>query len=355
MQKKIIILFSIVFLLIISTPICFFFLGLNTSVKVGEKKMSLNFKRNFPLKSELIDLYFHFKKNYNKTSPVPRKALNANNGWKFLSNNVDDALSESKGIINFSEQELKLIEERLLYRKKWLKERGVKMYLAIAPNKLSVYGDMIPIKKRANSTKKEQVDSICKLIDINYIDLGENFNAVNKELLYYKSDTHWTDFAGYEAFNTSIDKIQLDFPKHSFKKYPLDELFINYNDPKKASKEFGDLNRLLRIKDKENYITFNFKTEQQATKTSKTYPTPTYYNIDPKLYSNVWKSNTNNLKAIILHDSFFGAYHHYFYNNFGTTIRLWDHTFNENIITLEKPDIFYHQIVERKIDVLLNY
>jgi len=354
MRKKIILLFSIVSLLFISTPICLFIFGVKTSVKIGEKKMSLNFKRNFPLKSELIDLYFYNKKVFIKTNPLPRKAVQAKNGWKFLGDYPDNALSESKGIVTFSKKEIEILKKNLIYRKNWLEERGIKMYLAIAPNKLTVYGDMIPIEKKSNLTKKEQLDSLCRIHNITYIDLGKNLQNTNKELLYYKADTHWTDFAGYEAFKVSINQIQQDFPKHQFKKYPINELYINYNDPKRASKEFGDLNRILGIDEIEKYITFNFKVKQPAYRTSKKHQAPNNYTIDPRLYSTQWKSPTNSLKAVILHDSFLGAYQDYMYNNFGTTTRVWDHSFNEDLISEENPDIFYHQIVERKIDVLLN-
>ncbi len=352
MEKTINKIFIFTFLAIIAVPFIFFCLRIKTDVKEGEKKMSLNFKRNFPLKSELVNTYTSFKENVLKTDPIPNKVITVDDGWRFLGDFFSNALSESIGKINFTSEELKQIEERLLFRKSWLEKRDIKMYIAVAPNKHTYYRELIPYRQSYKKTKMQQLDSLCSKNNINYINLGSDFPKKSEQILYYKTDTHWNDYAGLYAYNTTAKRLNKDFSKLNCQNYSLTDFDISYSDVIKI----GDLNDMLKIPHEEKFIVLDNKNEAKAKKESdKLYSIPVDYTKDPDLYETKFTNQINDYKILVFHDSYMGYYQKHLRENFGKSTFIWDHAFNEEIIEAEQPDIFYHEILERQIDHLLDY
>ena len=353
MKNRIQTTFIIFFCLIITTPLILFALKIKVEpTNKGDKKISLNFKRDFPLKSDLFQLYSNIKKNIFNAPAIPSLVIEPGNGWLFLGNSFENAnaMSESKGILVFTKKELNTLKNNLHKKKKWLDENNIKMYISIAPNKHSVYGDMIPIKKSNRKTKLEQADSICKLLNIDFINLGNKFPQENEKPLYYKTDTHWNDLGAFYAFQATYNTIKEDYPNSLFKPYTLDSLSLITS----KTSYVGDLNGMLKNKRTENSFSLNFKTKQTSIVQEKRLTLPLNYNKNPHNYESRFMSDINKLKIIIFHDSFMPFYSKYIKENFGETLFIWSHKFNEELIKSEKPDIIYYEIVERNIDLLLE-
>ncbi|WP_108809337.1 alginate O-acetyltransferase AlgX-related protein [Aquimarina spinulae] len=352
MKRKITISFIIICVAIISTP----FILVNLRIKVdplkeNEKKISLNFKRNFPLKSDLLKIYTNFKTNILNVNPIPNKVIETENEWKFLGNNFSNALSESKGLVVFTKKELASLKKFLILKKEWLKERNIAFYIAIAPNKHTIHSDMIKIKKYERNTKLQQLDSLCKIIDVNFINLGANFPKGNDTILYHKTDTHWNGYAGFYAYQSSMNFITRDFKKTIFGQYKLDNMEAYVEDNK-----IGDLNNMLMNNKTEDFIHLKFKTPEKAIEQTDQLTVPIGYHNADRLYEKRFQnaSSNNNLKILVFHDSFFPYYEKYFSETFNHSVFIWNHKFDKDVIEIEKPNILYHEIVERDIDVLLN-
>ncbi|MEW7290482.1 alginate O-acetyltransferase AlgX-related protein [Aquimarina sp. 2304DJ70-9] len=313
-----------------------------------EKEISLNFKRNFPLKADLFKVYSYIKADIFDADPIPKKVIDIKNGWKFLGNAYSNALSESKGMIVFSKKELDSLKGILSYRNDWLKKRNIKFYLAIAPNKHSVYGDMIPIRKNDRNNKLEQIDSLCKTIGVRFINLGTDFPKDENIRLYHKTDSHWNDYAGFYAFGSIMKEITKDFNTTNFNLYTIDDMIIETtNDP------IGDLNEMLQLEKNEAFIHFNFKNPEKVYQLDKTLTIRKGYHKDPSFYELRYRNDINDLKIMTMNDSFFGYFRQYIVNNFGNSLLIWDYKFDENLIESEKPDILLHEIAERDVDFLL--
>ena len=350
MENKGLKLFIFIYLLIISIPLIL----VNLRIKVdpitpNEKKISMNFERNFPLKSDLFNVYSSLKTNVFDANPLQEKAIDMKNGWKFLGNSFSNALSESKGLVVFTQKELKHLEKKLAHRHKWLAERNIEFYLAVAPNKHSVYGDMIPIKKYDRNTKLEQLDSLCQTINVKFINLGSQYPDKDAIRLYHKTDSHWNDYAGYYGFKSTMDVITEDFPNVRFNLFTLDDLDMEIiNEP------IGDLNEMLQLKKSEDFIHLNFKVPPSSVYQEKILAVPFGYYKDPSFYETRYSHSINNLKILVFNDSFFGYYGKYLSENFGSSVFIWNYKFDKALITSEKPDILYHEIVERDVDFLLE-
>lgn len=345
-------IFIIVYMLIISTPLILYALQIKVDpINKNEKKISLNFKRNFPLKADLFRVFAKIKTNVFDTNPLQEKAIDTKNGWKFLGNSFSNVISESKAMIIFDDEELESIKKNLLQRKKWLNDRNITFYLAVGPNKHNVYGDMIPIQKQNRPTKMQQLDSLCKAININYIDLGDQFpKGEDAPRLYHKTDSHWNDIAGYHAFRSSMDMISQHNKDVKFNIFSIDDF-----DIKGANEPIGDLNEMLMLPKNEVWIRLYPKYEPKAIPQEKQLEIPFGYHKDPVLYEKRFKCDVNDLKLMVMNDSFFGYYDRFLAENFGDSIFIWNYIFDKELIESEKPDILYQEIVERDIDLLIKY
>ena len=350
MKNGIVKIFIIVFFILISIPLVFVLLKIKVEPQNdNEKKISLNFKRNFPLRADLFKIYSIGKKELFNAEPIPHAVIEVNNGWKFLGNKFSNALSESKGLVVFNKSELSTLKKNLLAKNRWLENKNIKFYISIAPNKHTIYGDLIPITKRNRKTKLEQLDSICKDIGISFINLGDHFPKNDSLRLYHKTDSHWNHLGGFYAYKSTIEKISKDFKDKKFNFHTINDMDIEiYSAP------IGDLNRALFLEKKEEFIDVKLKKPFNFTVKQKILTPPSDYHFGSQFYEERYKSNINDLKILVLRDSFFGAYFQLIADNFGESLFVWRHNFNKKLISTEKPNIVCYELVERNIDILLK-
>ena len=122
MQNTIIKVFITICLVLIMIPFVFVILKIKVDpVNKMEKKISLNFKRNFPLRSDLFKIYANYKHTFFQAEPIPYGVIDTKNGWKFLGNKFSNALSESKGLIVFTPLEIETLKSNLLAKKKMVR------------------------------------------------------------------------------------------------------------------------------------------------------------------------------------------------------------------------------------------
>jgi len=344
-------IFVIIFLVMISIPLVFTLLKIKTKpVNANEKPISLNFTRNFPLKADLFKLYASVKTNVFETDPIPNRVINLDNGWKFLGNEFSNVLSESKGLVNSSIEELEALKVELLDRKNWCEANGIKYYLAIPPNKHTVYGEMIPIKKSTKPTKMQQLDSLCQTIGVNFINLGEKFPKDKPEQLYFKTDTHWNHNAGFYAYQSTMERIKRDFKDTNFIDFDRADL----TEVVMEDVSIGDLNEMLMMKKDESFIKLKYNKPRRAVLMEKELQLPTAYHKDPATYETRLSSNTNDLKLLVFNDSYFGYFSDYLAENFGESVFIWDFRFDKKLILKEKPDVLFQEILERDTEFLLH-
>jgi len=343
-------IFIIVFIALISVPFIFVILQIKvTPVNKQEKKIRLNFRRNFPLRADLFKIYAHGKTTLFDAEPIPNGVVDAKNGWRFLGNKFSNALSESKGLITFNQKELSKISKNLLEKKEWLAKKNIKFYFSIAPNKHTIYGDMIPIKKSNKKTKFEQLDSICKSLNIKFIDLGSKFPKKDSLRLYHKTDSHWNHYGAFFAYMATLEAIIPDFKGIDFNYRTMKDMEVE-----KFWAHIGDLNRALFLEQNEEFINVKPKKAFTFVQQEKRLKVPLNYHFGDHFYEDRYKNNANGLKILVLRDSFFGAYFESIADSFGESLFIWRHDFDRKLIESEKPDILCYELVERNIDILLT-
>ena len=349
-NKTITKIFIILFTLIIATPLILFALRIKIEPKKNtDRKISLNFKRNFPLKDDLIKASNAIKSGVFNTNAFTEKVIEGNDGWKFIGDSYDDAFSESKGFLLFTEEELVVLKKKLAERKAFLDKQNITYYIAVAPNKLSVYGDKLNITKLSAKTKMTQFETICKSLNINYINLGKQFPKNATEMLYYKTDTHWNFIGGLYGFNEVYKNIYKDFSNNNLKNYKIGDL-----NKIETGRYTGDLNAMLLLEKNEPFIVYDIKEKITATKIENKLEIPQSYRKELSLYESRYKTDNNDLKIIVMNDSFIDFFKDYFIQNFGESVFIWEHTFRKNMLLAEKPDLLLHEVVERDLDTFLK-
>lgn len=279
-----------------------------------------------------------FKLSITKSSVLPSKVIVGKNDFLFLGNNSGQIIDETLGIELFSAQELNKIKKNITDWEIWMKKKGIAFYLAVAPNKHSIYPEHLPFK--TDSTRLTKIKQL-KLEIPQVIDLSRNLKK-NKQgnKLYYHYNTHWTPRGAYFAYEYLMDFVRKDFPDLSPVLY--DNFVIDSTE-----NCANDLVRLLDVNKCEyQYILRSeIKVEKLKIKHSKNRR-PNY-----KL-KYLFKESNNNLKVLVIRDSFSSELVRYFNRTFENTVFIWEDKLDKDIILKEKPDIVIYEVIERNIDKL---
>lgn len=306
---------------------------------------------NFPLKQDYFKLYSVIKEDFFKSLANPKKVIKWHDGWYFLGDNYSDNLSESKGLLLFTKKELEILKENLKFKKEWSKANNMVYIMAIAPNKESVYGNLLPITQYGNVKKMSQVDSLCKILNIPYIDLGKQIPNKDKTISYHKTDTHWNYYGAYFGYKEFMEKMNSWYPALN-----LDKPFAlqDYNLTHTWNKEIGDLKEMSSELRGENVVELNLKTGTRAIQIENKITPADNIVVNPSEYEIRFKTNTGNrVKVLFIHDSFAGALLKFIKEHFGESVFVFHRDFDKNLLKIEKPNILVEEIVEREVDVLL--
>lgn len=340
-------------LILLYLPLVFVILRIKVDDRYSNEKINGNFEKNFPLKDDYFTLFSFVKADVLNVNPIPDKVINLNNGWLFCGDSYSDNFSESKGFKVFSKNEIDTLKVNFDEKQKWLEENGIDYYLAIPPNKETVYGDLISVKKyNCLHTKSEQLDSLAQKTGIKYIDLGALFPKNGSQKLYHQTDTHWNEYAGFFGYLSILKEIN-----KSYKEPNLAPISITDFDVIDSKDDYvGDLNEMLRKDKTEHMVSMRLKKglKRKSWIAKNRLKVPEDYASNPLTYERRFASNQNKLKVMVINDSFGPYLIKFLTENFGETVFIWDSKFNKELIKKEKPDIIIQEIVARNADFLLD-
>lgn len=330
-------------------PLLFVILRIKVNSHFEKKPINGNFERNFPLKEDYFKLYTKIKEDFYHVNFVSDKVIELKDGWLFCGDEYGNNLSESLHFLNFNNKELDVLKNDLKEKKEWCLKNNINYYLAVAPNKESVYSNLIPIKKLEQDSKMQQLEKMCNTLNVNFINLGASFPKNGEQLLYHKTDTHWNEYAAYFGYKEIIETIN-KVNKVNISPIPISNYNIINSDI-----IIGDLDEIRGRIPQEPLVSLvpnNFIPSFKELK--KTLPIPEGYEFDPTAYERRYSSPNKKLKIIVFGDSFSGYLVQFLRENFKETLFIWSHTFNKELILNEKPDIIIHEFVERNVDFLLD-
>ena len=155
---------------------------------------------HFYLRNELVNAWAELNASVFKTSSEEQVMLGSD-GWLFYASTLDDYMGRG-----MSETELKRAASNLALIQEAVESRGAKFLFTIAPNKNSLYPAQMPafVPSAHDAANAERILPYFASMGIHYQDL---FSVLRDKggVLYYKTDSHWTDRGAALAADSLMD------------------------------------------------------------------------------------------------------------------------------------------------------
>ena len=186
---------------------------LKDPVRTIPDKFEAFYKDRFGFRNGLIKGHNWIRYRLCKGSSLG-KVLFGKDDWLFLTKAgiINDFLGQNP----LTENELELWKEVLEQRQQWLQKWGIRYLFIIAPNKTTIYPEMLPDhiqSSRGRSRMDQLMEYLRDHSTVEFLDLREpHWRAKSTGLLYHQTDTHWTDRGGFVAYLEISKSVAQWFP-----------------------------------------------------------------------------------------------------------------------------------------------
>jgi hypothetical protein len=302
---------------------------------------------HFGFRYKLIDWHNHVRVRYLGLSSSPQVCL-GKEGWLYFQHEPlgNDAVTDRP----FTKEELQRWQRMLESRRDWLAERGISYLFVVAPNKESIYPEMLPsgLRRRGHSSRLDQLLAHLQATSrVRVLDLrGPLRTAKAHERVYHVTDSHWNQSGAYVAYYSLVNELAQDFPQLQ----PM---------PRSAFAESsvqlpgGDLAKMLGMAEQfsEEHPLLIPRLPRQARQVEaglRLENLPSY--LQPTL---LVRPEPDLPRAVLFHDSFAQCFTPFLGEHFQRMSCRWleAYEFDVRLIESEKPDIVIQEIVERKLDI----
>lgn len=281
-------------------------------------------------------------------------------GWMFYVDSIEDYLGSNL----YSDTMLKRIANQTQARADWCTEHGMQFYFMIAPNKNTIYPEMMMSSMQEGEQKRiDQVyDYLRANTTVKVIDVRDSLFAAKEnnpdEILYYPLDTHWNNHGGYYAYQAVMDVIAEDFPGIS--RVTRDDYQIDYFDSyyKDCAYYLGYYDTLestgpvyTKLDGKTGYVAYHdgsgeFGQFAHAFVDPETgFRESAYYTE----FANSYASDAGQPSVYVVRDSFYIALSGFMSDTFSSVTSCWTTDFPNDDIENHDPDIVIFECVEAKM------
>ncbi|MGM9581623.1 MAG: hypothetical protein ACI3U2_10370 [Anaerovibrio sp.] len=320
-------------------------------------KLENFFNDRFFGRQELLSLHKNFSILLcagEKSRLENNRAIEGDNDWIFYKGEKSIELYQNK--LLYSDAQCQVIKENLEAQKRWFRRRDIAYFHLIAPNKEDVYGEYLNGIRKIKAKDSDRIGLLVDYLERSNAECVPIFplkmlevakNSTN-ELLYYKTDTHWSEIGAYIGY--------LELMKHIKEQYPdlntLTKDEMSFGNRKHMDN--GDLSKMLSVDYTERMKHVDYVVPEPADGWS--------YQIieenkseDGRLVFLRTINYTRPLKVMVFRDSFTNALQPYLSETFHEVLYYWDHDINKymDVIIKEKPDIVIAETVSRYADNIL--
>lgn len=263
---------------------------------------------------------------------------------QWLNYTGEASIDDAQNVIPFTSEQLEIIHAKLSNIQQTLNERGIKFYLVIPPNKLTIYPDDLD----RIAPKHQPISRLDQLIEFERIHTGLNVIDIRSELLeakksnqvFYSTDTHWNDYGSWIGYTKMMSVISKDFP--AVIANPIEKFNVGQ---KHYSGDLASMSGNLLIE--ETTHTFSVQTPREVkhdnTVSDSGVSVIMSYIDDPELPV-----------SLVFRDSFYTHLHGYMSQHFSKSVCLWSFIFDYEKVDEVQPDLVIVEIAERYIDQLLR-
>ena len=285
--------------------------------------------------------YSYIQYNFFKSSPKPKSAILGEHDWWFLGNRFEKVLNKHQGVESFNPAQLQQSASKFQNQNSWAQSRGIHYYLAVAPNKHSVYNQYLPpFHQSSGPTKFDQLKRHFSQNKLEVIDLKEEYYNYKHLRLFHKTDSHWNDLGAFLGYQRLMRALSADFnvlEVLEFKEFTIDTT-IRYD---------MDIAKMLQLELKEEVLKLKPKgAVMNSVLEPKKLEVPEDYEFNPYEYEIRYKG-AGSLKILVFRDSFGENIIPFLKEGFRESVFIRKQQFNKELIAQEKPDIVVQIIGER--------
>lgn len=307
---------------------------------------------NIGFRDLFVTAYGNMQYKIWKRSPSQKVQI-GRDGWMYYT--LDRNLQIASGENVLLPKELEMILKQQLRINDKLKKQGIEYVLILPISKVSIYPEYI--RSGDYHVRETPVDQLGQYIqeysDIRVIPLKNALlNAKKEGQVFFKTDTHWTEFGAYMGYREIIKKLNefgllSDEPKEvTFEPFEyqgeMGGLMGNSKlvPPEKTTKSVITAKDARRIEEGKLYSSFQAVLEEYQVKN------PSY------LYENDLKDNT----LLMYGDSMFGAWNatELLAEHFNHMAYVWGGDIQQEYIDLLRPKIVMFELTERYLNQLMT-
>lgn len=142
-------------------------------------------------------------------------AIIGKDGWLYQT--FEEVMRDYQNDMPLSDRELETIQQNMDGVADYFKQQGISLVVTVAPNKGSIYPQHLPdeIQKLNQKSRFDQVVEYlqqhgrARILDLR----PELIAARNEHLIYYLTDSHWTDYGAFIAYRNILTSLQEDHPQ----------------------------------------------------------------------------------------------------------------------------------------------
>lgn len=186
--------------------------GINKNFSAGVEKYISD---HLSARDKMIDGYFAVLSAFDRRGN--KQVFIGKDGWlfgNFVGNSHNfEMLSYYQRKVGFSVRHLEKIKADLKRLSDWAEARDIKLYVYFPPDKQTIYKEYYPsfITLPDEPTLVTEVEEYLKG-SINIISLEDAFlKHRHQDLLYYKTESHWTPAGAYLAYRLIMQRLGQDF------------------------------------------------------------------------------------------------------------------------------------------------
>lgn len=170
------------------------------------------FQKSFAYRNKVVDAFSLLKSEV--FSEGNEQVIVGKDDFLFFA----DTLSDYTGSEPMTDEEINRAADALLRMYEYSKERGASFLFVCAPNKSSVYPEMMPARYIPSSdiSNLDRLYSRLDELNIPYLDIRPVLaGAKDSFTVYHKRDTHWNNEGARVAFEAIADVLDFTVPDYS--------------------------------------------------------------------------------------------------------------------------------------------
>lgn len=283
---------------------------------------------HFALRQEMVTANAMLQTGLLATSPA-EDVIYGTDGWLYYAETLDDYQNRA----TLTDEEVQQIAQTIADMQAYCEARGAQFVFTIAPNKNSLYPEHMPARYLQSDSpgNYEKLKPLLEEYGVHYADLF-TFLSEQDEILYLKTDSHWTNRGAALAHDFLMETLGLPHTAFAQAEYTT------------AETHRGDLYEML-------YPKGTAREAQQA------YETTFSYVSEPRTAEDILIQTTSpdapNGRLLLCRDSFGNALHSFLAEDFreATITRQMPYPLEQ----VQAGDTVIVEIVERNLANLLKY